>query len=433
MQLFNFSDGAENIKEEVSAKKKPEACAFGEKITDPNDTETLSRELKETKADLSANKAAILNLLEDLSTEKQLIEEEVERRTEELKSERSILRSTIDSLPIAYFLISSDLILIDSNSLLSKILSVEKITSFSEMDKILTEGFSLRESCDSVISKNQARVFGEVRFGSKFLKIYLQPVSSIETKERIGLLGMIEDITERKILDRAKDEFFSIASHELRTPLTAIMGNTSMLLDFFKSNSPNRDVEQMVEDIHEASTRLIKIVGDFLDISRLEQGKVVLRPENFDFSILLDEITREFKSAAILKGLQLDTRGIGDNLLAYADRDRTKQIIYNLTNNAINYTKKGGILLYTKKEEPSTISLFVEDSGVGISKDNQELLFRKFQQAQDKILTRDVSSSTGLGLYISKLLADQMNARVDLVKSEAGKGSVFRLILPIGL
>lgn len=432
MSPLNFSGKIEKIEDDVFVDKERDSFYTNNRrmIDSPDE---LSKKLQDVTNDLNTNKAAILNLLEDLNNEKLLVEEEVRKRTEELKSEQSILRSTIDSLPMAYFLISSDLILIDNNHLLPELFSVDKVSSFSEIDKMFTEGFSLRKSCDSVLLENQAKVFDEIRIGSRFLKIHLQPVSSIETKERIGLLGMFEDITERKILDRAKDEFFSIASHELRTPLTAIMGNTSMILDFFASSLPSQELKQMIEDIHEASTRLLKIVGDFLDVSRIEQGKIIFRPEKFDISALVGEIVRDFESAAIIKGLKLETRGFGDNLLVYADKDKTKQIIYNLIGNAINYTSKGGVVIYTKQEEPSTVSLFFEDSGVGISKDNQELLFRKFQQAQEKILTRDASRSTGLGLYISKLLANAMNAKVDLVKSEIGKGSLFRLVLPIGL
>ncbi|HRY62298.1 MAG TPA: HAMP domain-containing sensor histidine kinase [Candidatus Paceibacterota bacterium] len=402
-----------------------------EERTRSHEAEELSRQLQQTVSELNANKAAVLNLLEDIGAEKNKIEKEVQLRTEELKNERSVLRSTIDSLPVACFLISSELVLLENNSLLARVFSADKIDSFYDMENRFNGFFSIRERCLAVLENLKPQVFPNISYGNKFFKIYLQPVVSVDTGSKIGLLGIIEDITEQKILDRAKDEFFSIASHELRTPLTAIMGNTSMIMEFFEAQLPNNEVKQMVEDIHEASTRLLKIVGDFLDVSRLEQGKIIFKSTKFDLGEVVKELARDFDSAATLKGLKLEVGEISDGVSVYADESKVRQIMSNLINNAISYTQKGGVSLYLKKDEPGFVSCYIKDTGVGISKENQMLLFRKFQQAQEKILTRDASRSTGLGLYISKLLATAMGGRVELVESELGKGSTFRVVLPI--
>jgi len=113
-----------------------------------------------------------------------------------------------------------------------------------------------------------------------------------------------------------------------------------------------------------------------------------------------------------------------------ADKDKTKQILINLVGNAIKYTGKGGVIVTAINDGPF-VKVLVADSGVGISLENQALLFRKFQQAGDSIYTRTVSKGTGLGLYISKLIAEGMGGKVKIEKSEVGKGTIFSFSLPI--
>ncbi|HBM45700.1 MAG: Multi-sensor signal transduction histidine kinase [Parcubacteria group bacterium GW2011_GWF2_38_76] len=404
--------------------------AVGEERLKSIEADMLSKRLQEALTELGASKSAVLNLLEDVNVEKNIIEKEIRIRTGELMSEKAFLRATINSIPLAYFLINTDFVLLESNPALSRVFSVEKISSFSEIESMFDGFFPIRERCQSVFSSMKMEVFKDVSLANKFFKLYLQSIVSVETGEKIGLLGLIEDITEQKILDRSKDEFFSIASHELRTPLTAIMGNTSMILEFFGQQLQNKEIKQMVEDVHEASIRLLKIVGDFLDVSRLEQGKIIFKSDKFNMRDLIMGMLRDFESAATLKGLSLKIGEMPRNSFVTGDKDKVKQIVSNLISNAINYTSKGEISVYIKKDEPGHVSLYVKDSGIGVSKENQILLFRKFQQAQEKLLTRDASRSTGLGLYISRLLAISMNGRVELVESSQGKGSVFKLVLP---
>ena len=111
-------------------------------------------------------------------------------------------------------------------------------------------------------------------------------------------------------------------------------------------------------------------------------------------------------------------------------RERIKQILVNLIGNAINYTRAGGVTL-SVEEKNKNAQFEVEDTGLGIAEENKALLFRKFQQAHEKILSRDNTQSTGLGLYISKLMTESMNGKIELAESVLDKGSKFRLILPL--
>jgi len=395
--------------------------------------EELTFNLKDTVSNLEKSKAAISNLLQDLELEKESVDKEVSKRTEELSMEKAILISTVESLPMSFLLLKRDGEIILSNENLRKLLKINADTKYLNIEEGKEFALDLDMLSREVFDSGNTKTISEIFWKERYYKLFLSPVLSEKTKKIIAVFFLIEDITEDKIIERSKEEFFSIASHELRTPLTAIRGNASMILEFFASTMPSKDVEQMVTDIHDSSIRLIKIVNDFLTASRLEQGKLLFKKENFKIKDLVEELFREYNTLAISRGLYLKKNSVEcDNCAVFSDKDKTKQIISNILSNAINYTKKGGVNIWFEKDErQKSIIVYVKDTGEGIAETQKSFLFKKFQQAQESILTRDVTQSTGLGLYISKLLADGMGCEVKLEESEIDKGSVFSLKIPI--
>jgi signal transduction histidine kinase len=186
----------------------------------------------------------------------------------------------------------------------------------------------------------------------------------------------------------------------------------------------------MIDDVHEGAVRLIEIVNDFLDLSRLEQGKVEFKSEVFDLSNITSEVTRSFEEIAKTKNITVNFLEKDQPIKVVGDADRTRQVLYNLIGNAVKFVRDGGVTISIQKEG-NTAKLFVADTGIGISKNNQALLFQKFQQAGEKILTRDSTKGTGVGLYIAKLLAKGMGGDVYLESSEVGKGSEFVFTLTL--
>jgi signal transduction histidine kinase len=185
-----------------------------------------------------------------------------------------------------------------------------------------------------------------------------------------------------------------------------------------------------VDDIHSSAVRLIEIVNDFLDVSALEQGKIQMRPERFALADVAGEVLRELGSVTHAKGVKLvldPSMESAPQILA--DRQRMKQVIYNLVGNANKFTANGSITLSARVSD-TTVECLVTDTGTGMSEENQRLLFRKFQQAGDSLLTRDATKGTGLGLYISKLIVEKTGGRIGLVRSEPGKGSTFVFSVP---
>lgn len=241
---------------------------------------------------------------------------------------------------------------------------------------------------------------------------------------------VFEDITAERNLEHTRDEFFAIASHELRTPLTAIRGNASMMLEYYADAIQQPDVKDMIHDIHESSVRLIAIVNDFLDMSRLEQHRMKFEITSFDVVALAESVVEEYEAASTMQGVPLMLMRPSSALPeVYADQNRVKQVLINLVGNALKFTKQGSVSISFVPEH-SRVKVLVSDTGDGMTEDAKQKLFHKFEQTGPDPLTRDSVHGTGLGLYISKLLMRYMDGDIQLESSEVGKGTVFSFSIP---
>jgi signal transduction histidine kinase len=184
----------------------------------------------------------------------------------------------------------------------------------------------------------------------------------------------------------------------------------------------------MIDDTHAASIRLIEIVSDFLDSSKLEQGKMVFNPAPIPVKPIIDNVAKDLEPILQAHTNTVHLEGMDAVPTIMADEGRYRQIMYNLLSNATKYSEHCAITV-TADYDDEQVTIHVTDTGKGISPENQKLLFHKFQQASDT-LTRDDTKGTGLGLYISRLLATNMHGDVVLEHTEVGKGSTFSLRLP---
>lgn len=351
----------------------------------------------------------------------------------QLQEEKATLSSSIQNLSLGFILFELDGNILTMNQNATKLLSIDPYEkSFNNIEKLFPAEINLHDK--HVISTREKRMveLKDVLYSNKFLHIYFSPIIITEkNNEVIGTVCLIEDITEAKSLERSRNEFFSIASHELRTPLTAIRGNTSLIQEFYKDKLPDEEIKEMIADIHESAIRLIDIVNDFLDMSRLEQGKMEFKKEKFDICALINEVLKEFQTTGSQKKLYMEYHQPSCQIpMVQADRNRTKQVLFNLLGNGLKFTEEGGITIDTEIRE-NNIAVRVKDTGHGIPKEAQPLLFRKFQQAEENILTRDATRGTGLGLYISRLMIEGMKGEIHLEYSEAGIGSSFVFTLPV--
>lgn len=364
-----------------------------------------------------------------LVEEKASVDLKIVERTKQLKDEKAKLMAAISALPRAFVIVDKTFKIVAQNGKLEGIFGTQKSDwTISAIDELLGSSFELEQKVAEVFKNKMVYDVPELQYQAKFLRIYIAPVLS-DDNELIGAVITIKDATEARVAARSKDEFFSIASHELRTPLTAIRGNTSMMLEYYAKAFRDPELKQMLTDTHEASVRLIGIVNDFLDMSRLEMSKVEFKIAKVNLGEVITEVIKEYEVTGSRQKLSIELVTTKVKIPeVMADRDRLKQILINLIGNAIKFTKIGGIKIELHPGSKE-VAIWVVDSGVGIPLSNQGLLFHKFQQAGGSLATRDTSKGTGLGLYISKLLAEGMGGKLELIKSEEGKGSTFGLTL----
>jgi len=388
--------------------------------------------------------------IHELNVEKASVEQKVIDRTEELNDEKARLEASINSIDVGFIMTGTNDDIIMLNRVAARLLAytstpegVSKVdTSIHRwttelVDQKMGSDFPFRENIAKAKSLSLPIEKKELSYGGRVFRVFIAPIVTFgnagKTVETLGTVALIEDVTERKAQERSKDEFFSIASHELRTPLTAIRGNTSMIQAYYQDQlAKNESLKEMVGDIHESSVRLIGIVSDFLDVSRLEQGKMKFELETFKLDKIIESVVYELASAAQTKGVELkfNQPQLQSLSVVYADKNRVKQVIYNLIGNALKFTEKGRITVDIRQED-MVLKVLISDTGPGMNAAAQQLLFHKFQQAGDSLITRDTAHGTGLGLYISKLLIQRMSGSIQLESSAPGAGSVFSFSLPI--
>lgn len=228
--------------------------------------------------------------------------------------------------------------------------------------------------------------------------------------------------------NRAKSEFLATMSHELRTPLTCVIGMSSTLLRWSFGQMSTKQQEYL-QTIHDSGEQLLDLINDILDLSQLEAGKTVLNITSFSLTKLAQQCLHIVAEKALAAGLQLEMTVALDRQCDRwsADRRRVQQILLNLLSNAIKFTPSGGTVTLRLWIESKTVAFQVEDTGVGISEEQQPLLFQKFQQLDSSY--RRQYGGTGLGLALTKQLVELHGGWID-VQSSVGKGSVFTVHLP---
>ncbi len=251
-----------------------------------------------------------------------------------------------------------------------------------------------------------------------------------ETLETIEIQNIELDFARKEALEasRIKSEFLANMSHEIRTPLNGIIGFTELLL---KSPLPPRQQRDHLNTIRKSSEILLTIINDILDFSKIEAGKLILDRVPFQLRDIVEEVMVMLAPAAHAKNLDLVPlvyNDVPDNIMG-GDPLRVKQVITNLVNNAIKFTQTGEVVLRASLEDEDTehnrvtLRLSITDSGVGLSRAQQQSLFNAFSQADAS--TARQYGGTGLGgLAISKRLVEEMGGKIGL-ESELGKGSTF--------
>jgi signal transduction histidine kinase len=235
---------------------------------------------------------------------------------------------------------------------------------------------------------------------------------------------------ELKRVDEIKSEFVSVASHELRTPLATIKNAVQLVLKG-KAGEINETQDNFLTMAEKNINRLTNILNDFLDLSKIESGKVGMKFEELDLQSAIVFIISSLRPHADGKSIHLVMEVPKDLPFVYGDREKVEQILMNLMGNAIKFTPEGGQVVVSTKllsKTRNTVSISVTDTGIGIPGDQLEKIFEKFHQVESPL--HHSASGTGLGLAITKGLVEAHQGQI-WAESEVGKGSTFTFTLPL--
>lgn len=230
-------------------------------------------------------------------------------------------------------------------------------------------------------------------------------------------------------LDKLKDDFVSIASHELRTPMTAIRSYSWMALN--RADVPLSDkLRKYLQRTLVSTERLINLVNDMLNVSRIESGRIEISPQSFDLQNLIGEVMVEIDAKAKEKNLQIS---IAPATLpkVFADPNKVHQVLLNILGNSLKFTPANGSIVLTCHSDGNNIEISIKDSGVGISKDDLSRLFKKFSRLDNSYIAASSTGGTGLGLYICKNLIELMKGKIWVTSEGENKGSAFIFTLPV--
>lgn len=246
--------------------------------------------------------------------------------------------------------------------------------------------------------------------------------------ENAQLYEQVEKINERlKELDKLKNEFLSIASHQVRTPLSIIKGYIHTLSDNKKIGKLTKQQERFMRNIQEANDQLINIMNDFLNLSRIEQGRMKLDITKGDIDSIVKEVVERLKIEAERKKIKLlyaEPKKKIDKI--NIDESKITEVITNLVDNAIKYTPEKGTVKLSVKKIGKNIRIRIKDTGIGIPKEFRDRLFQKFARASNAIQVQP--SGNGIGLFLVQQIINAHQGYIEL-SSEVGKGTIFNLYL----
>ncbi len=349
--------------------------------------------------------------------------------------ERERLTSLINSMADGVFAIDNHLKVIVYNGAALNILDVNTMAPGADITKVLhlLNKANRRISVEDLIkrahtawsSRDYKLVYGDK--SSIHVYISIAPVHLGYGKNSDqGYVIVLRDITHEKSLEEERDEFISVVSHELRTPIAIAEGNLSNAQFIMQKHKTHADVVSAVKQAYDQVEFLSGMINDLSMLSRAERGKLTVETSDINAHDLIKSIVDNYSPQAESKGLKLHSEIDGSLELLHSSELYVKEILQNFITNAIKYTKEGSVTI-SATPHLKGIMFTVRDTGIGISKGDQEKVFDKFFRSED-YRTRE-TGGTGLGLYVTAKLANLIHASISL-DSELNKGSTFSIYIP---
>jgi len=361
---------------------------------------------------------ALLNILEDVEKERKRVEEEKNKTL-------AVITHLTDGLLV--FDKENRLSLINHQA--EKFLNIKtkevmghSILELANLPNFKILGDLLGPEIKSVFRK-------ELNLGGNFIiEVSTEPM--LPKGEKLGTLVVLHDISREKMVEKIKSEFVSLAAHQLRTPLSAIKWTLKMLLDgdLGEITEEQRD---FIEKTYQSNERMIGLINDLLDITRIEEGRYLSKPVLASFEEIVTSVLDFCQQEIIRKEINLELEKPQIKLpQASMDVEKIKLVVQNLIENAIKYTPLGGKITVSVgyREDKKEIIFSVKDTGVGIPEDQQSRVFTKFFRGAN--VMRMETEGSGLGLFISKNIIEAHGGKI-WFESKEGQGTTFYMVLPV--
>ncbi len=384
-------------------------------------TEALEEKTKELekKAKMEeGSRTALLNLAEDL-----------EEASQEAKKEKDKTLAIVNNFTDGLLFFDSNKSLILINPQGEMLFEVE---SGNILNKKPSEIKKINKKLEKLINKvgdKVERIFREeITLGDdNFLEITSVLVERED--EEIGTLVIIHDITREKRVERMKTEFVSLAAHQLRTPLAGIKWSLVTILEEKEESGISAEVYDLIEKAYEANERMVLLVNDLLNVTRMEEGNYVYEPKKVDIKEIVDLALDEYKDLVESRGLKFSLEQPEEKLpYIIADMEELSLVVKNFFDNALKYTKEGEIKLKVEQVEgENKLKVIVSDTGVGIPEYQKDKMFNKFFRAEN-VQLMDTEGS-GLGLFISKNIVEAHGGEMGF-ESQENEGSSFFFTIP---
>lgn len=351
---------------------------------------------------------------------------EISQLQQLLNHEKTKLEAMVENMRDGVVMIDDDFKILAVNPACLRVIEKTDVSNVSIFDVVgyFSKIFPLAQMISDVFDKGLAKSVNDVKFGTQYYDVLVVPVKTESSIDAVGVI--IHDKTKEHELIALREDFTSMIVHELRAPLTVIM-DTADLISKHSGELSSEQSTTLLNQMQTSSGGLLAIVNDLLDTAKLEAGKLELIKRPGDLNKLLSDQVNYFKHLAQKKGITLQAE-LDTSISEFGfDENKIKQVMNNLLSNAIKFTDEGYVRVQSKKLQ-SAVEVTVADTGAGISKENKQKLFNKFEQVGKSLSSEE--KGTGLGLVITKGLVEAHGGEIHLQDNEP-HGTKLVFTLPI--
>lgn len=386
--------------------------------------EEKTKQLKKKAKQMENSRSALLNILED-------VDQSFKEAEKERKKTVAIIENFIDGM----LFFSSDHYLSIVNPKMEEFFDIKAEDVTGKNLKDLIDFPNLKPLINFITNEKDNRILDlfrkELQISESFyLEVTTTKISKEE--ENLGTLIHVHDISREKRIERIKSEFVSVAAHQLRTPLSGIKWTIETFIEEVadEKGKLTKEERKLLRKAYDANERIVGLVNDLLNVSRIEEGRYVYEPEEADICETIEPVIKEYEQS--IKGkenIKFKVNKVKKNYPSVKiDAEKINIVLQNFLDNAMKYTDEGEIVLTVDCPDSETIKISVQDDGIGIPEGQHERLFDKFFRAEN-VQRKDVEGS-GLGLFISKNIIEAHGGEIGF-NSTKGTGSIFYFTLPV--